>query len=289
MIHYEYYPALKTSKNNSQKKTPLLLTHGAWHGSWCWRENFIPYFQKAGFDVYSIDLRGHGNSRHQGAFCRVTIQNYVQDVKEVLAKLPEPPILIGHSMGGLVVQKILENTYIPKAILLASVPTHGVFRITIELMLKHPIRFLKMFATFSLYTYVEDPKLSQELFFSKRLSDEKAFQYTSQMQDESFFAFLGMLFFHLPNPKKVKTPLFVIGGEKDRFFHPWEVRRTAKAYKANFEIFPGMGHNMMLDTGWEQVAKRIYTYLSSSEEAVKTKSTLKKKSASKKKNKKIKV
>ncbi|MCG6193149.1 alpha/beta hydrolase [Leptospira sp. FAT2] len=265
MIHFEHNPALKTSKSTSSKNPPILFAHGAWHGAWCWKENFIPYFQKAGYDVYTLDMRGHGKSSNRGGSFRWhSIRNYVQDVQEVLSQLPEPPILIGHSMGGLVVQKVLENTHVPKAVLLASVPPHGVFKITLEILLKYPIKFLKVLMTLSLLPVVENPNIGRKLFFSKSISDEKALRYASRMQDESFLAFLDMLVLTLPKPKKVKTPLLVLGGEKDRFFAPWEVKRTANAYQAEFEVFPGMGHNMMLDEGWEKVARRIDSYLSDS-------------------------
>ncbi|MBM9502099.1 alpha/beta hydrolase [Leptospira sp. 201903071] len=262
MVHYEHKPALKSAKSSSSGKPPILFVHGAWHGGWCWNENFVPYFQKAGYEVYTLDLRGHGKSLSIGSFRWTSIGNYVQDVRKVLAQLPESTVLVGHSMGGLVVQKILETAHIPKAVLLASVPPYGVFRITLELLLKHPIRFLRVLGTLSLFPLVEDPKLSQELFFSKLLSDTKAFHYASRLQDESFFAFLGMLVLSLPKTKKIKTPLLVIGGEKDRFFPPWEVTLTAKTYGVEPEIFPNMGHNLMLDEGWENVAKRIDSYLS---------------------------
>ncbi|AOP33833.1 alpha/beta hydrolase [Leptospira tipperaryensis] len=276
MVHYEHNPALKSSKSSSSDKPPILFVHGAWHGAWCWKENFVPYFQKAGYEVYTLDLRGHGKSPSIGSFRWTSIANYVQDVQKVLDQLPESTVLVGHSMGGLVVQKTLETADIPKAVLLASVPPHGVFRITLELLLKHPIRFLRVLGTLSLFPLVEDPKLSQELFFSKLISDTKAFQYASRLQDESFFAFLGMLILSLPNTKKVKTPLLVIGGEKDRFFPPWEVKRTAKVYGVEPEIFSNMGHNLMLDEGWENVAEKIDSYLSPVRNVSKTKTSAKK-------------
>jgi hypothetical protein len=45
--------------------------------------------------------------------------------------------------------------------------------------------------------------------------------------------------------------------ERDSFFTVAEVRSTARAYQAEAEIFPGMGHDMMLDTDWRKVADRI--------------------------------
>ncbi|MDV6234837.1 alpha/beta hydrolase [Leptospira ellisii] len=263
MVHYEFNPSSVKSPKGSGN-VPILFIHGAWHGAWCWKENFVPYFQKAGFDVYSLDLRGHGKSPNQGSFRWNSIRNYADDVREVLGQLPDSTVLVGHSMGGLVVQKILETSPVPKAVLLASVPPHGVFRITLELLLKHPIRFLRVLGTLSLFPIVEDPKLTQELFFSKSLSDDKTFYYASLIQNESFLAFLDMLLFRLPKTDRIKTPLLVLGGEKDRFFPPWEVKRTAKIYGAESEIFPNMGHNLMLDAGWENVADRILRYFSPS-------------------------
>ncbi|MBM9579764.1 alpha/beta hydrolase [Leptospira sp. 201903070] len=283
MVHYEHKPALKSSKSSTSEKPPILFVHGAWHGAWCWNENFVPYFQKAGYEVYTLDLRGHGKSPSIGSFRWTSISDYVQDVRKVLAQLPDSTVLVGHSMGGLVVQKTLETADIPKAVLLASVPPYGVFRITLELLFKHPIRFLKVLTTLSLFPFVEDPKLSQELFFSKLLSDTKAFHYASRLQDESFWAFLGMLALSLPKTKKIKTPLLVIGGEKDRFFPPWEVTLTANAYGVKPEIFPNMGHNLMLDEGWENVAKRIESYLSPDKNLSQTKITAKKTKGSAKK------
>ncbi|PJZ58312.1 alpha/beta hydrolase [Leptospira barantonii] len=291
MIQLDHYPAVKKTKTSSQNRPPILFVHGAWHGAWCWKDCFVPHFQKAGYEVYSIDLRGHGNSPNgSGSFRWNSIRNYVQDVEKIIGSLPQTPILIGHSMGGLVVQKTLEKTNAPKAVLLASVPPHGVFRITLELLVKFPIKFLKVLGTLSLLPIVEDKKIARELFFSKLLNEDKALGYASKMQNESFLAFLDMLLFCLPSPKKVKTPILVLGGEKDRFFVPWEVKRTAKAYQTEAEIFSGMGHNMMLDAGWEKVADRIETYLGTSSDSVvvakKQKPAPKKKAKPKKKVKK---
>ncbi|EMN51847.1 putative lysophospholipase [Leptospira interrogans serovar Autumnalis str. LP101] len=261
MIYFKQFKALKKNKIHP----PLLFIHGAWHSSWCWEENFVPYFQKAGYDVYTMDLRGHGKSPNQnGKFRWNSIRNYVQDVEEVIKKLPQFPILIGHSMGGLIVQKILEKNHVSKAVLLASVPPHGVFRITLELLIRHPIRFLKVLLTLSLFPIVEDTKLGSELFFSESLDKQKAIQFASKTQDESFLAFLDMLIFSLPKSDQIQTPLLVLGGEKDRFFVPWEVKRTANTYQSEMDIFQGMGHNLMLDEGWEKVAERIHTYLNGS-------------------------
>jgi len=69
------------------------------------------------------------------------IADYVEDVAQVVGQLPEVPVIVGHSMGGLVVQKYLEKYIAPAAVLLASVPVKGVLRTTLRIALRHPRRF----------------------------------------------------------------------------------------------------------------------------------------------------
>ena len=65
----------------------------------------------------------------------------------------------------------------------------------------------------------------------------------------------------LPEPERVTTPLLVLGAEHDGCFTQEEFRATARAYRTEAEIFPNMGHNMVLEPGWEAVAQRIDTWL----------------------------
>jgi alpha-beta hydrolase superfamily lysophospholipase len=81
------------------------------------------------------------------------------------------------------------------------------------------------------------------------------------MQDESYLAFLDMLFFKLPNPEKVSTEPLILGAEEDAIFYPDEIEATAAAYGQEAEIFKGMAHDMMLEAGWQTVADRILEWL----------------------------
>jgi len=67
--------------------------------------------------------------------------------------------------------------------------------------------------------------------------------------------------FRLPKPKRIFTPLLVLGGEDDGLVSNGEVRATARAYRTQAELFPKMGHNMMLEPGWQAAAKRIDAWL----------------------------
>jgi pimeloyl-ACP methyl ester carboxylesterase len=120
------------------RSTPILFVHGAWHGAWCWDEHFLPYFAQHGYAVHAPSLRGHGQSAGGDRIKFHRIADYVADVARVAASLPTPPIIIGHSMGGLVVQKYLETHSPPAAVLLASVPPAGVLATTLRIATRRP-------------------------------------------------------------------------------------------------------------------------------------------------------
>ncbi|MCF8199291.1 MAG: lysophospholipase [Sulfuritalea sp.] len=247
--------------------TPLLFVHGAWHGAWCWDAYFLDFFAAQGFTVQAVSLRGHGHSDGRSTLRWTRIADYVEDVAEAAHQLPNPPIVIGHSMGGLVVQKYLENHAAPAAVLLAPLPTSGVLATTLRLARRHPLIFAMVNLKLSLYPLVATPTLARELFFSASLADAKVKEHWEQLQDESFLGFLDMLAFSLPRPKKVTTPMLVLGAEKDTVFHPEEVRATARAYNTEAEIFEDMAHDMMLEPAWQLVAERIIDWLKQREPA----------------------
>ncbi|RMG93627.1 MAG: alpha/beta fold hydrolase [Chloroflexi bacterium] len=241
--------------------TPLLFIHGAWHGAWCWEETFLPYFAKHGYTAIALSLRGHGNSPNNKSLRWTRISDYVEDVHQCITQLPQTPILIGHSMGGLVIQKYLETHEAPAAILLAAVPVHGVLPASLRKAFHHPIQFLQASATMRLYPLISTYDLAKEAFFSDNTPPELIHHIFGRLQDESFLAFMDMLFFSLPRPQKVNTPLLILGAEKDGIFKPEEIEKSARAFGTQAEIFPNMGHDMMLEPGWQQVADRILAWL----------------------------
>ena len=246
---------------DSTHSTPLLFVHGAWHAAWCWDVHFLDYFAQHGFTAHAISLRGHGNSEGRDNLRWTRIADYVEDVAKTVRQLPRPPVVIGHSMGGLVVQKYLEDCFAPAAVLLASVPPAGVLATTLRIAKRHPVVFAKVNLTFSLYPLVATSQLAREAFFSEGLADEQVLAYAKGLQDESYLGFLDMLMFNLPKPGKVKTPVLVLGGALDTIFSPDEVEATARAYNTQPEIFAEMAHDMMLEPRWQDVAERIMIWL----------------------------
>ena len=84
----------------------FVLIHGAHHGSWCWKM-VTPLLEKAGYNVIAPDLPGHGENKKK-AIEEITLNDYLDCIFEVLDRQPEPVILVGHSMGGLVISQVAE-------------------------------------------------------------------------------------------------------------------------------------------------------------------------------------
>jgi pimeloyl-ACP methyl ester carboxylesterase len=238
---------------------PVLFVHGAWHGAWCWEERFLPFFAEAGYRAFAVDLRGHGDDPRP--LRRGTrIADYVADVDAAVRVLDRAPVLIGHSMGGLVVQRYLEGRRLPGAVLFASLPVSGAWGAALRVARRHPAAFLKANVTLRLRPVIETPRLARSLLFTDDTPDEEVQRLWSRLGDEAYRAFLEMLL-RRPQPTQVLTPVLVVAAGRDRLFSVAEERRTARAYGTEVVVVEGAGHDLMLDPLWEEAASLILEWL----------------------------
>ncbi|HZM36227.1 MAG TPA: alpha/beta fold hydrolase [Burkholderiales bacterium] len=259
-------PDLEVIYRPAARKTsqpPIVLVHGAWHGAWCWEGNFLDYFPENGWDTYALSLRGHGASEGRSRLRWISIAEYVEDLASVVSSLERAPILIGHSMGGFVVQKYLEKHRVAGAVLLASVPPTGTARFNLRLIRRHPLVWLTANLLMWLYPVVATPALAGEWFFSPAVPHDIVRRHHAKLQNESYRAALDMLVLDLPHPARADTPIAVLGGELDQMFPVPEVEATGKAYAVTAKIFPGAAHNMMSGPDWRTVADWIGRWASS--------------------------
>jgi alpha-beta hydrolase superfamily lysophospholipase len=190
------------------------------------------------------------------------VRHLVADVASVAAGFQEPLVLIGHSLGGFVVQKYLETHTAAGAVLLAPTPPTGALPVALRSMRHHPGPFLKANVQLRLAPLVATPELARAFFFSPSLPQDDVVRYQRQLQDDSYLTFLDMLGLDLVRRKRVPpTPMLVLGAENDAVFSQAEICRTGRGYGAQTDIIPGIAHDMMLDTRWEAVAERIAEWL----------------------------
>jgi len=246
---------------SNRHPTPLLFVHGMFHGAWCWDVHFLEYFARHGYDAFAVNLRGHGKSGGRDRLRWARVADFVDDVAVATRQLPRPAVVIGHSLGGFVVQKYLEQHDAPGAVLLSSPPPSGMLRTALRIARRRPFEFARCNLTFSLAPVIATPQLAREAFYSADFPDGELRAYWKRMQDESYMAFLDMLALDLPKPEKVKAPLLVLGAARDNMLDAREIEATARAYHTQAQIVPDVAHNSMLELQWERVAERIVAWL----------------------------
>jgi pimeloyl-ACP methyl ester carboxylesterase len=244
-----------------QHPVPLLFVHGAAHAAWCWEEHFLSYFAGKGYRAVALSFRGHGRSPTTKPLRKCTIKDYTDDVRTVANELPNPPVLIGHSVGGFVVQKYLESSTAPAAVLLASIPPAGAAGFFSRQFRRHPWLVTRAIATGKSLHCINTPKLARESFFCALTPESVVARCAERLQEESAKIPLELTLRNLPKSERVTTPMLVLGGQRDASVIPKELHATAAGYGTNAETFPDMGHDMMLEPGWRAVAERIDGWL----------------------------
>lgn len=239
---------------------PLLFVHGSCHAAWCYEENFLPYFAARGFSSHALSLRGHGSSEGGERLNWVSIADYVEDARQTASKFSTAPVLVGHSLGGLVVCKFLEKHQATAAILLAPSPTNGMLQPGSRLFFQNPMLFIRAFLTQNIRLIYGTPELVKKNLFSADADDEEIARYAKRLGNESFRAATEMIY-NLPRPKLTKMPLLVLGGENDVVVPPPEIRKTARAFNADCEIFQETAHDLMLERNWQIVADFMIDWL----------------------------
>jgi len=240
--------------------TPLLFLHGAFCGAWVWDEYFLPYFAEQGFAAHAVSLRGHGKSdgHNHLAFTRLT--DYVEDLANTIEAMDKAPILIGHSMGGVIAQLYLRDHILPGAVLMCPGPPHGMLASATTTFLNNPLLSTQLSLAHIFGSDVESRNALCKIVFSDNVPREKALDFLRRTQSESFRVVFDLSWPYIP--KNQGTPLLVLGAEKDYFVPSYLVKATAKAYKtADAEIFPDMGHAMMGEAKWQDVADRIIRWI----------------------------
>jgi non-heme chloroperoxidase len=251
---------LSRQPQEATRPTPLLFVHGAFTAAWCWDEHYLRYFAAAGYAAHAVSLSGHGRSRGREHLDSLSIDDYVNDVVETMASLPAPPVLVGHSMGGFVVQKVMEKHAVPAAVLMCAVPPQGLMAAAFGMMFSRPglMRDLNQLmggGQVALETL-------REAMFAQPVDLADLERFYRLAQPESHRAIWDMSLFSLPHPSRIDaSSMMILGAELDHLMPASLVEMTARTYGVAATTFAGMGHGLMLERDWEQPARHILDWL----------------------------
>lgn len=197
------------------------------------------------------------------ALHRRQLGDYVDDLETALAQIPEPPILVAHSLGGLVALHLLARRQghgapLPGAILLSAIPPDGVWRSLVHLARQDALSPLKLLAL-AFYPPVRFWGKPPKGIYSEAPDATRARTVTAQLRAESIRTLVTTL---ARRPvAAVATPLYCIGMTGDHIIPASEVRRSAALLKADCRIFEGYSHTPMAERGWQHIAEAMVDWM----------------------------
>lgn len=220
---------------------PVLFVPGLGHGPWAFEEHWLPHTASRGFAAHAVALRAKGDLRA-----------YAHDVVQVAASLPRQAVLVGHGAGALIVARAL-GRYPARAVVLVAPVLDGWPALGSALR-TNPVGTVPAMFGGRL-------RLNRRQLFSTALPAQQANGYLGRLGRAGSEA-RGEVLRHPEPPRPVgNPPVLVVGSPDDRVVPRKSLDRTAGRYGTAPLLFPGMGHDLMLDAKWQEPIDAILDWL----------------------------
>lgn len=217
---------------------PVLFIHGMWadHAHW---NRFRRCFEHLGFETHAVTLLGHTTPQDKADLRQVGIMDFVAQVQTRIRSLPAAPVVIGHSMGALVAQKLAELERVRALALLGPVAPGGVSPVrpsvalciagnVLDVLLRRPFMIPARNARYGILNTLP-PRLQAVVYESFLYESGKAL---SEMLRGAISV----------DERRVDCPVLVAVGAMDRATPPSVARRIARKYGAEYREYPGQCH-----------------------------------------------
>jgi pimeloyl-ACP methyl ester carboxylesterase len=246
------------------KPTPVLLIHGAFCGGWVF-DRFAEPLRRAGHDVTAPDLPGHATDAARDAAAGFSMSDYAKAIAARVGALDAPPVLIGHSLGGLVALLAAMRAKTAGVILLAPSAPWGVSGSTME----EAVSAVSLFAFGPYWAQAIEPDYQTfSHFTADRLTRPERKAIHGRMRPESGRALFETLNWWLDpfmttlvRAEPIAAPILAIAGDRDVIHPPATVRETARRVGATFQSMPDMSHWLLGEPGWEAVSDRCLAWM----------------------------
>ncbi len=240
---------------------PVLFVHGMWGWHWYW-SNFINVFASSGYECYAIDVQGHGPAWKSPIQGNVSLENYVEEIKsaiDIISKKDKPPMLIGHSMGGLLAQKTAEDIGVGGIVLIASGVPKGI-------MVVPTFRTALIFMKYSIPALLNRAILPNnndvKYMVFHDVEGEELKWALERYVPESGRAFWQLAISSISiDYSKVNCPVLVIAGGKDRVINTKASKDLAKKYHTELLAFNNNSHWLIREDGWQEICNKILEWI----------------------------
>jgi len=243
------------------------MIHGMCLTGSCW-DNFRKFYEEKNYDCIAPTLRHHKLEKCNPRLGKVSLLDYVDDLETELEELDleRPPIIMGHSMGGLLAQLLACRVKARALILLTPAAPRGVNSLKLSVIRtfvgvmtkwkfwKKPFKFSRAAANYAIFNCLSDDQ-KEELF--------------GQMVHESGQAAFEIGLWPLDREKasevdysKINCPILFLAAGRDKISPASTIKKAADMSKiGSLWEYPLMGHMLLLEDKWERVANFIYHWL----------------------------
>jgi non-heme chloroperoxidase len=255
---------------------PVVFVHGLWLHADSWSA-WVDLFRESGYDPIAPGWPGDSATieetrKNAAQVAGHGIDDVVDHYAKAIAGLGSKPIAIGHSFGGLVVQRLLGQELVAAAVAIDPAPIKGVLALppsalrVASIALRNPANrkgAVALNADQFRYGFGNAVSASESAELFER--------WTIPSPGRPLFE-AALANFAPHSPAKVNTanatrgPLLLTSGELDHTVPPAIVKGTLKLYRnspavTDFRSFPGKGHSLALDSGWREVADAVLDWL----------------------------
>ncbi len=227
-------------------RPPVLFIHGAFAG----HEPFAGWmsvFARDGWRGIAVGRRGV----RTGEIENMTIADYVDDTLKAIAALGETPIVVGHSLGGLIAQKVAELGRCRAAVLVAPAPSGMLTAQPVALPALVP-----MFPKILLGQPILPSCNSCATLALNCIPESERERIHARLVPESGKVYREMVFgTYRIDASKVTCPVLVMGGREDHIVSVGLMKATAERYRGELKLYDRHGHWLFEEPGWEEIAQ----------------------------------
>lgn len=243
------------------------MIHGAFCGSWAF-EDWRTVFQAQGFEVHTPTLRHHQpGSGATAELGRTSLRDYVADLHGLLDEIPDQPILMGHSLGGLLAQMLAARGRARALVLFAPSAPWGMMPST-------AFEFCSAQALYLEGAFWRKPLAPRSWIASANMLDlvphDRRESILARLVPESGLATFEVMHWMFDatrasyvDARAIVCPVLCLAGARDRVIPPSTVRRLARRYRgrARYEELPDHSHWLIGEPGWERIAAGCLEWL----------------------------
>jgi pimeloyl-ACP methyl ester carboxylesterase len=248
---------------------PIVLIHGFWVTPRSW-EGWIAHYEAKGHRVVApaypgFEVEVEALNEDTTPIEQLTVPAVVEHLESVVQSLDRPPILMGHSAGGVFTQLLMDRGHGVAGVAMNSAPTEGVKVVPLSQIkagfpvLKNPAnRHRAVGLTFEQWHYAFTNTFSEEE--SRRLYERYHIPASGAVFWGSALANIhpGKDDTHVDYKNDDRAPLLFISGSEDHLMPPKIQRSNAKHYKSDtiteVKEYEGYAHLLPAQEGWEEIA-----------------------------------